>query len=99
MSHDVEKAEAMEDLQHALVIGDAQREMSARARIRRLDAPDEPTEECIERVLREVPHFDRPRALDYIAAAHRGNLICLDCGSENHTRGNNLCNFGSRRFE
>lgn len=51
-----------------------------------------PTERAIARVLAEVPHFDRAKALGYIAAAHRGNLICLACGSENHTEGSDWCN-------
>lgn len=55
---------------------------------------DEPTQECVERVMREN-RWSQTKALDYIAAAHRGNLICLDCGSENHTRGNTLCNYGA----
>lgn len=58
-----------------------------------MNDPDAPTEQCIARVMREVPHFTRTKALYYIAAAHRGGLICLDCGSENHTRGSDWCRY------
>ena len=55
----------------------------------------EVTVECIDRVTRESPaSWTRAQVLNYILAAHRGNLICLDCGSENHTRGHELCRYG-----
>lgn len=60
------------------------------------DAPfgeEGPTETCIARVMREEPRWSRAKALDYIAAGQRANLICLDCGSENHTRGSDWCNY------
>lgn len=56
---------------------------------------DIPTETAIARVQKEMPRGrqNRAAAVEYIEALNRGNLICLDCGSENHTRGHELCNF------
>lgn len=36
--------------------------------------------------------YGRTAVRDYINAAASGNLICLDCGSENHTQGSDWCN-------
>jgi hypothetical protein len=60
------------------------------------EAYDQASEVCRERVQRmlrqaRVEH-GRSAVRDYINSAARGNLICLDCGSENHTKGHSLCN-------
>lgn len=62
------------------------------------EAYDEATDSARERVrlmLRKarVPS-GRSAVRDYINAAAGANWLCLDCGSENHTRGHQLCNHG-----
>lgn len=52
-----------------------------------------PTAQCLARVKAEYPRLSKADVLLHIVRANRLNLICLDCGSENHTRGHELCNY------
>lgn len=50
-----------------------------------------PTVEAVENVARRYK-IRRWKAVNYLEAMGRGNLICWACGSENHTEGHPLCN-------
>lgn len=54
------------------------------------EGSEEPTERAVRNVMARNS-LPRWKAENLIGLLHRGNLVCLDCGSENHTRGHAFC--------